>query len=128
MSETPVPCALYGVTPEPAAQFRFTSNRIASAAKTSNSTGLSEQLVASPHRQSDTESREATPMQPILKLDESAHSKVLGELLAGSPSVRRALLALAVDPALQLGVLRGGLEFWPDDVPTGSQRAERRLG
>ncbi len=67
-------------------------------------------------------------MQPILKLGESAHAKALGELLARAPTEqRRALVALALDSALQVGVIRAGLEFWPEDVPHGSEIGARRF-
>lgn len=95
-------------------------------AKSSNAGRLPEEGRPSPHRESDTESHEETPTQAILKLEGSPHSTVLGSLMATNSEVRRALLALALDSGHQLGVLRAGLEFWPEDLPRGPLRASRR--
>lgn len=54
----------------------------------------------------------------VLRLEESPVARALAELLAGlDDEHRRAVLALATDPALQAGVMRAGLAFWPNALP-----------
>ena len=90
--------------------------------------GLDAGALAFPHQERNTDPHNHVRRGAILKLGESAHAKALGELLAGaSTELRKAIFALALDPAVQVGVIRAGLEFWPENMPRGKVGAEREV-
>ena len=65
----------------------------------------------------------------VLKLGRSPEAQQLAELLtSASPERRQAIISLAVNESLQLGVLKAALEFWPEDVPrpSSAHRDERQ--
>ena len=66
----------------------------------------------------------------VVQLGRSPEAQALAKLLCSAPpDERRALFALAVSERLQLGVLKAGLEFWPNEVPTSTEIGkERRHG
>jgi integrase len=62
----------------------------------------------------------------IVHLGRSEDAQALAKLLVSlDPVRRRALVRLALDHALQLGVVKAALEHWPETLPEGSERGSQ---
>jgi len=65
----------------------------------------------------------------VIRIGQSEEARHLADLLCNLPPAhRRAIFALAAQEGLQLGVLKAGLEYWPEDLPAlhVEAREERR--